>query len=238
MKKRRSIRWLLLLCCMILALGLGACGRKKDASDNPGSTPVSEEVTIVEDSTERPSDEEVTEDDSAETSGEKLTEDDGAESSDEKLAGDDSADTSGEKLAEDDVAESSDDRLAEDNGSEPAGTQEDDSAQIDEDGVYTSRDEVALYPHTYGHLPDNFMTKKEAKKLGWSGGGLDGYADGCSIGGDVFGNYEGNLPDGNYHECDIDTMHKSKRGAKRIVYSDDGRIYYTEDHYDTFEQLY
>ena len=99
-------------------------------------------------------------------------------------------------------------------------------------------EDVALYLHTYGRLPGNFITKSEARALGWSGGGLDGYADGCSIGGDRFGNYEGILPDGEYHECDIDTMHASSRGARRLVYSDDGRIYYTEDHYESFTLLY
>ena len=59
-----------------------------------------------------------------------------------------------------------------------------------------------------------------------------------SIGGDYFGNYEGVLPKGKeYHECDIDTD-GGYRGAKRIVFSDDGCIYYTEDHYETFELLY
>ena len=41
-----------------------------------------------------------------------------------------------------------------------------------------------------------------------------------------------------YHECDIDTIGESSRGAKRLVYADDGRIYYTGDHYETFELLY
>ena len=81
--------------------------------------------------------------------------------------------------------------------------------------------------------------KSLAKKLGWSGGSLEDFAPGKCIGGDKFGNYEGTLPEyGTYHECDIDTLGKSKRGAKRIVYSDDGRIYYTGDHYETFELLY
>ncbi|MCR5295644.1 MAG: ribonuclease [Lachnospiraceae bacterium] len=109
---------------------------------------------------------------------------------------------------------------------------------LDPDGNYTTKEDVALYLYQYGELPQNFMTKKEAKKLGWSGGGLDDYAYGMCIGGDRFGNYEGNLPDGNYRECDIDTLHAKKRGAKRIVFSDDGRIYYTEDHYESFELLY
>ena len=112
---------------------------------------------------------------------------------------------------------------------------------IGEDGVYTTKDDVALYLHTYGHLPSNFITKKEAEKLGWSGGSLEPYAPGKCIGGSHFGNYEGMLPekDGrSYTECDIDTLGADKRGAKRIVFSNDGLIYYTEDHYETFELLY
>ena len=97
---------------------------------------------------------------------------------------------------------------------------------------------MALYLHLYGTLPGNFITKSEARSLGWSGGSLDDYAPGKSIGGDRFGNYEGLLPDGDYHECDINTMHASARGAERLVYSDDGRIYYTNDHYESFTLLY
>lgn len=115
---------------------------------------------------------------------------------------------------------------------------EEDAPVPDPEGWYTSKEDVALYLHTYGVLPENFITKNEARALGWSGGGLDGYADGKSIGGDRFGNYEGILPDGDYRECDIDTMHASSRGAKRLVYSSDGRIYYTEDHYESFTLLY
>lgn len=114
-------------------------------------------------------------------------------------------------------------------------------AVIAEDGAYTSKEDVALYLHTYGKLPSNFITKKEAQALGWSGGGLDSYAYGTCIGGDKFGNYEGHLPEESgrqYYECDIDTMNQDSRGAKRIVYSNDGLIYYTEDHYNTFELLY
>jgi hypothetical protein len=112
---------------------------------------------------------------------------------------------------------------------------------LPEDGTYTSKEDVALYIHLYGHLPDNFITKKEAEKLGWSGGSLEPYAPGKCIGGSRFGNYEGQLPDKSgrtYTECDIDTLGAEKRGAKRIVYSNDGLIYYTEDHYETFELLY
>lgn len=112
---------------------------------------------------------------------------------------------------------------------------------IDEDGEYTSKEDVALYIHTYGKLPQNFIKKNEAKKLGWEGGSLEPYAPGHSIGGDRFGNYEGLLPETEgrkYTECDIDTMGRSSRGAKRIVFSNDGLIYYTGDHYKSFELLY
>lgn len=113
--------------------------------------------------------------------------------------------------------------------------------QVDENGAYTTKQEVAFYIYTYGHLPSNFITKKEAESLGWSGGSLEPYAPGKCIGGNRFGNYEGLLPekDGRqYTECDIDTLGAEKRGAKRIVFSNDGLIYYTEDHYETFELLY
>ena len=113
--------------------------------------------------------------------------------------------------------------------------------RLDEDGTYTTKEDVALYIYLYGHLPGNFITKKEAEKLGWSGGSLEPYAPGMCIGGSRFGNYEGLLPEAEgrtYTECDIDTLGAEKRGAKRIVFSNDGLIYYTDDHYETFELLY
>ena len=117
----------------------------------------------------------------------------------------------------------------------------DETAQIDEDGAYTTKDDVALYIHTYGHLPDNFITKKDAQALGWPGGSLEPYAPGKCIGGSRFGNYEGLLSEADgrtYTEYDIDTLGADSRGAKRIVFSNDGLIYYTEDHYKSFELLY
>lgn len=113
-------------------------------------------------------------------------------------------------------------------------------AEIAEDGEYTSKEDVALYLHTYQKLPSNYITKKEARALGWEGGPVEPYAPGKSIGGDHFGNYEGQLPEKkgrSYTECDIDTRGKP-RGAKRIIFSNDGLIYYTDDHYETFTLLY
>lgn len=113
---------------------------------------------------------------------------------------------------------------------------------IEEQGSYTDRDSVALYLHTYGRLPDNYITKKQAEAAGWISkeGNLWEVAPGKSIGGSRFGNYEKKLPDQEgrvWYECDIN-FDGSYRGAERIVYSDDGLIYYTGDHYQTFEQLY
>ena len=113
---------------------------------------------------------------------------------------------------------------------------------IREDGNYTSKDEVALYIHTYNKLPINYITKQQAEEQGWdsSSGNLDEVLPGMSIGGSSFGNYESKLPkaDGRqYFECDID-YEGGYRNSKRLVYSNDGLIFYTEDHYENFEQLY
>lgn len=115
------------------------------------------------------------------------------------------------------------------------------SNKIDVNGSYFSKNEVALYIHTYGHLPNNFITKNQAKALGWEGGSVQKYAPGKAIGGDRFGNYEEQLPTASgrvYYECDINTNGKSSRGAERIIYSNDGLVYYTSDHYENFTRLY
>ena len=116
-----------------------------------------------------------------------------------------------------------------------------DEQTLDEDGSYTTKEDVALYIHTYGHLPGNFIKKKDAEAAGWSGGSLERVLPGMCIGGDYFGNYEGQLPKAKgrkWTECDINTLGARSRGAERIVFSNDGLIYYTPDHYETFEQLY
>jgi hypothetical protein len=112
---------------------------------------------------------------------------------------------------------------------------------IAEDGWYYSKEDVSLYLHTYGRLPSNFLTKDQARALGWKSGSVERYKAGAAIGGDRFGNREGLLPNAagrQYYECDIDTNGQSSRGAKRIVFSNDGLIYYTDDHYRSFTLLY
>lgn len=112
------------------------------------------------------------------------------------------------------------------------------NTNLEEDGFYYSAEDVSAYLYTYGELPDNFITKEEAKALGWEGGSVEKYAPGHAIGGDRFGNREGLLPEDEiYYECDIDTDGQDSRGAKRLVFSDD-LIYYTQDHYESFVLLY
>lgn len=107
---------------------------------------------------------------------------------------------------------------------------------------YSSRDDVAAYLHAYQELPPNYISKAEAQKLGWNSaqGNLWESCPGKSIGGDPFGNREGLLPAASgrqYYECDIN-YNGGYRGGERIVYSNDGLIYYTGDHYQTFTRLY
>ena len=111
------------------------------------------------------------------------------------------------------------------------------SSGLDPNGSYTSKDDVALFIKTYGRLPNNFITKNQAENMYGKTSGLNKY--GKCIGGDRFYNREGKLPGGyTYYECDIDTLFSSKRGAKRLVFTYSGIIYYTSDHYDTFVRLY
>ena len=110
-------------------------------------------------------------------------------------------------------------------------------APISREGRYFDKDNICRYIVAYGSLPGNFITKNEARRLGWTGGPLERFAPGKAIGGDRYGNYERALPNGRYRECDVDTFRRP-RGAKRIVFSDDRRVYYSDDHYRTFKRLH
>ena len=137
---------------------------------------------------------------------------------------------------EDDLEDGIDDGLSDSDEDENV-TSAGDLNQLDEDGYYYDVESVVLYLDTYDHLPGNYITKSEAKALGWEGGSVEDYMEGGAIGGDRFGNREGILPDNFYTECDIDTDGESSRGAKRLVFTDDGQYYYTEDHYDSFTEI-
>ena len=102
-----------------------------------------------------------------------------------------------------------------------------------------NRECVSAHIRRTGSLPQNFITKKQAGELGWQGGDLWRYARGKSIGGDRFGNFERRLPDKKgriWRECDIE-YRGGPRGAKRLIFSNDGLIFYTADHYESFERV-
>lgn len=201
---------LLALCALLSCLALPGCGKSTSLSDSSESSAL-EVVKPVE-------------------------VDPVGSSSDRSATGSDSSAQSGE-VAASESATSSDvcsTKTTDEQSIQPT---------IDEDGTYTSKDEVAWYLHTYGHLPSNYITKSEAEDAGWRTGGksLAQACPGKSIGGDKFSNREGLLPKAKgrqWYECDIDYAGEKSRNAKRILYSNDGLIYYTEDHYKTYERLY
>ena len=127
---------------------------------------------------------------------------------------------------------------------EPAGAPEAKATDppAEETGPVIEPQAIADYLFEHGELPENFITKEEAQELGWdsSRNYVSDVAPGKSIGGDRFGNYEGQLPKAKgrkFFECDANYT-GGKRGAERIVYSSDGRVWYTKDHYGTFEELF
>lgn len=233
---KKNLKLLLLLITAVIALGLFAgCKKKAKKTEAPATTT----TTTAESVTETTESAATTEDSSKETAATTTlapTETTEAPTTTEKAT-----DPTTEKAPSTEAPTETTTEATKKTKATTAPTSEPSEAKIDEDGTYTSKDDVALYIHTYGHLPKNFVTKSEARAKGWEGGSLEDYFPGCSIGGDKFGNREGVLPKKNgrtYTECDIDTKGKKSRGAKRIVFSNDGLIYYTDDHYETFTLLY
>ncbi|MCQ2467618.1 MAG: ribonuclease [Clostridia bacterium] len=210
--KKLFAKLICVIAVLCLAFSFAGCSKKNNTSETTATTKEVIETTVVTETTEATEPEETTE----------ATELDVTEPEVEETT----EATTTEAIIEE---------------TEATTTTEAEEELLDVDGVYTSKDDVALYIYTYGVLPSNFMTKNEAKALGWPGGCLEDYAPGMCIGGDYFGNYEGLLPEAKgreYHECDIDTLGAKSRGAKRIIFSNDGLIYYTDDHYESFTLLY
>ena len=111
-----------------------------------------------------------------------------------------------------------------------------------ENGAYSTKEDVALYLHLYGKLPTNYLTKAEAAELGWvaNKGNLWEVTDHGCIGGDRFGNREGLLPTAEgrrWFECDVNYT-GGYRGEERLLYSNDGLIFYTGDHYASVTLLH
>lgn len=112
-----------------------------------------------------------------------------------------------------------------------------DLSQPSEDSPYYSKENVSAYIYAYKRLPDNYITKDQARDIGWEPDDKSGLV----VGGDRFSNREGLLPSKEgrtYYEADLAEGYTSHRGPVRLVYSNDGLIFYTNDHYNTFERLY
>ena len=236
MKRFKRYTAFLLMLIMVFTLGLTGCGEAAEEQE-AYATEVETLVLASEEDGENASAEDNAAQQNADEQAAYATETEtaGTDQNNNAAAGETAAaqnnSAAGETAAQDSGADLTD---------AAAETDVEGNPLLDESGSYYQKDEVALYIHQYGKLPGNYITKREAEDLGWSGGSVESYAPGKVIGGSKFGNYEGLLPKKKgrqYYECDIDTL-KKKRGAKRIVFSNDGLIYYTEDHYESFELLY
>ncbi|MBD2790839.1 barnase [Xenorhabdus sp. 42] len=107
--------------------------------------------------------------------------------------------------------------------------------------VLTEHQRVADYLRKYHKLPDYYITKKQARRLGWNPreGNLCDVLPGKAIGGDRFSNRENKLPaqqGRNWFEADVN-YRCGHRGSDRLLYSNDGLIYLTVDHYNHFTRL-
>ena len=104
----------------------------------------------------------------------------------------------------------------------------------------TQENIVIPYIKKHGELPDYYITKSEAKSLGWvpSKGNLCEVAPGKAIGGDIWTNRQKSLPTKSgrkYFEADLN-YHCGNRNADRVVFSNDGLVFVTFDHYRSFEE--
>lgn len=94
----------------------------------------------------------------------------------------------------------------------------------------------------YGFLPEYHISQNEAYLRGWRPwkGNLDQIAPGAVIGGDIYENRDGRLPDSLgriWYEADFDYS-GGYRNKRRIVFSNDGLMFVTYDHYLTFSEIY
>ncbi len=219
------------LAALLIGIGIGFSMAQVNRAEVVEPAPTASSASQVDtEQSQQPNQASVSSDDSASPSGDPAgSSDDSSAPSDNSAASSGSTDQPSNNSA-----------ASSDNSAAP-------SAQgagvvVEESGTYTSKDEVAAYIHEFGHLPSNYISKSKAKKAGWvaNKGNLDEVLPGMSIGGSEFYNDEGVLPDApgrTWTECDIN-YEGGYRGAERIVFSNDGLIFYTNDHYKSFEQLY
>ena len=239
--KRSRKTGLLFLCIFVVGLLIGfamsGCGSGRTAAPAAAApeSAVKEDASVPESVPEEPEESLVLIEEpdisAPEASEESSEEPQGAESVTESIQ---------ESLPEPEEEENPEESVPETEPEEETG--QTDSVKVVEGQYYFSAEDVAAYLNTYGKLPPNYITKQKAQDLGWvaSKGNLWKVTDHGVIGGDRFGNYEGQLPkkkNRKYYECDVN-YDGGHRGAERLIYSSDGLIYYTGDHYETFTLLY
>ncbi len=98
---------------------------------------------------------------------------------------------------------------------------------------------VTMLHHHDGLPGDLYVTKREARGLGWHPGeDICPWLGGRMIGGDLFDNRERALPDAKrYREADLDEEDCGRRGAKRLIFDESGDVWITIDHYRSFQQV-
>jgi len=119
----------------------------------------------------------------------------------------------------------------------PPQTQNETPGTVD---ALTKETVVVPYVKKNGRLPAYYITKQEARQQGWiaAEGNLCEVLPGRAIGGDHFSNREKTLPAKSgrkWFEADIN-YHCGRRNADRLLFSNDGLVFVTKDHYKTFEE--
>lgn len=115
---------------------------------------------------------------------------------------------------------------------------------VQESGKYTTRDSVAAYLCKFDKLPSNYVSKNDGQNLYESKTGKTfekwnfnpWTTIGVMIGGDSFSNDKSMLPQGSYHEADVDYS-ANNRGTKRLMYQGGCTIYYTANHYESYSEI-
>ena len=115
---------------------------------------------------------------------------------------------------------------------------------VEESGKYTTRDSVAAYLCKFDKLPSNYVSKNEGQQLYETKTGKTfekwnfnpWTTIGVMIGGDSFSNDKSMLPQGSYHEADVDYS-ANNRGTKRLMYQGGCTIYYTANHYESYSEI-
>ena len=227
MKKRK---WLFVGITALFLLAVAGCGNKEPSIDDKE---IFEEDLLPLDENELALMEEA-------STGEGMEE---VAMSEEELLEEEMQELSEEEILEEELQEIDEEELQDEEMHEISGPNEKTKTDVlAEDGAYTSRDDVAFYLYTYGKLPANYITEKEAVEMGWDSknGDLSEIAPGMSIGGDSYKNEKKMLPEKSgrkFYICDVE-YEQGSRNNKRIIYSDDGLVFYTENDCETFIQLY